>query len=223
VAVRVRSFPFLLLTTAKQALTAFEVAIRRAQTILGEIGVDGDFGTLSRAREKALRKLAKSSPGAEWPPWVSEPSAWPRWDSRAECDAFFLPLRLVKITPPYPLRIFYDGKWRPMKTLTCHAKVADSLSRCLAAILAHYGTLENIKGAGMDVCEGVYVDRPVTGGKRPSMHAYGAAIDFNAELNPLGGTGKMPAAVVSIFKREGWRWGGDYKKRLDPMHFEACR
>jgi hypothetical protein len=33
----------------------------------------------------------------------------------------------------------------------------------------------------------------------------------------------MPAWVVAAFKRQGARWGGDYRGRKDPMHFEFCQ
>jgi D-alanyl-D-alanine carboxypeptidase len=187
--------------------------IKAIQTKLG-VKADGIAGPVTWGA------IHKAIVGAEKP----LPTKWPRWDNRAELEAFYTPVKLVKIVPPYPLRIFIGGKWVTFKTLTCHAKVAASLSRILAAIKVHYGgDMAKIKADGMDVCEGVYVDRPVTGGKRKSMHAYGAAIDFNAEGNPLGSPkNKMPKAVIAIFKAEGWRWGGDYTGRKDPMHLEAC-
>ena len=32
----------------------------------------------------------------------------------------------------------------------------------------------------------------------------------------------MPQCVIDAFKRQGALWGGDYKGRTDPMHFEFC-
>lgn len=58
---------------------------------------------------------------------------------------------------------------------------------------------------------------------RWSNHAYGAAIDFDAEHNGLNtGHGTMPQVVIDAFKRQGALWGGDYRGRTDPMHFEFC-
>jgi len=30
----------------------------------------------------------------------------------------------------------------------------------------------------------------------------------------------MPQLVIDAFKHQGARWGGDYRGRKDPMHFE---
>lgn len=59
-------------------------------------------------------------------------------------------------------------------------------------------------------------DRPL------SVHAFGAAIDFDARWNGYG----LPHAqmainrdVVAIFKDFGWTWGGDWSPS-DGMHFQ---
>jgi hypothetical protein len=54
----------------------------------------------------------------------------------------------------------------------------------------------------------------------PSLHAFGLAIDLNAETNQLGTEGDMPMEIVQIFKHHGMFWGGDFIHRKDPMHFE---
>lgn len=147
------------------------------------------------------------------------------WPLEAHAASFFgYPPNLTQIEPPYPMRMFYDGRWHAISSITCNVKVAASLRRILAAILAHYGSLTAIQEVGLDVYDGCYNDRNVRGStSKRSMHAYGAAIDFDAEHNPLGAMhGRMPAEVVAMFKAEGWRWGGDYSGRKDWMHFEAC-
>ena len=61
-----------------------------------------------------------------------------------------------------------------------------------------------------------------------SNHASGTAIDLNATRHPLGTTAahsftkKQIAAIHKRLKRYSGviRWGGDYTKRKDPMHFE---
>ena len=91
--------------------------------------------------------------------------------------------------------------------------------------------------------------RPVTGGKKWSKHSYGRAIDINPIENPYisrsghiahpaslryGLRGRMhrtrtPAdkaimlpsdPIVRIFKRHGWRWGGDWHTIKDYQHFD---
>jgi hypothetical protein len=52
-----------------------------------------------------------------------------------------------------------------------------------------------------------------------SHHAWGIAIDLNADTNEYGKKGDMPQEIVDIFKKHGFIWGG-YWESLDPMHFE---
>jgi len=69
-----------------------------------------------------------------------------------------------------------------------------------------------------------------------SDHSFGAAIDINPMLNPWvreglenspnfpynqnkRGTLDANSDVVKIFKKEGWKWGGDWKNSKDWMHF----
>jgi hypothetical protein len=69
--------------------------------------------------------------------------------------------------------------------------------------------------------QGIYAFRPIRGiNARLSLHAFGAAIDLNAETNPLGQDGDMSLAVVEVFRHFGFRWGGDFAGRKDPMHFQ---
>jgi hypothetical protein len=73
---------------------------------------------------------------------------------------------------------------------------------------------------------GCYVNRPIRGGSTPSLHARGAAIDFDANRNrnaqhwPVSAT--MPIEVMECFAREGWLCAGAFWSR-DAMHFQATR
>lgn len=73
--------------------------------------------------------------------------------------------------------------------------------------------------------DGCYVYRKIRGGSILSMHARGAAIDINADLNPMGARPKRigergcVAELVPIFAQYGWYWGGNFT-RCDGMHFE---
>jgi hypothetical protein len=70
-----------------------------------------------------------------------------------------------------------------------------------------------------------------------SQHAFGRAIDINPYNNPLfykgvtkpkgavydiskPGTITKNSYIVKIFKKFGWRWGGDFTKVKDFQHFE---
>lgn len=52
-----------------------------------------------------------------------------------------------------------------------------------------------------------------------SVHTWGMAIDINAAENGLGIEPKLSPELVSCFKRFGWQWGGDFKRK-DGMHFQ---
>lgn len=78
---------------------------------------------------------------------------------------------------------------------------------------------------------GTYACRTVADKGQPSMHAYGAAIDLNLDVSNywLWDTGRnareipyrnrMPLAIVGIFRRHGFIWGGAWY-HYDTMHFE---
>lgn len=70
--------------------------------------------------------------------------------------------------------------------------------------------------------------RPVRGGTTLSNHASGTAIDVNAPEHPLGVADTFSTAqqarIRSILGDCGGvvRWGGDYTRRKDDMHFEIA-
>jgi hypothetical protein len=212
--------------SAKDTIEAIQSALHGAGFYAGLI--DGDWGPLSK---QALDDCVAAAKHDTLPPAPAQPASrvdtaapglvhneWPKEEDAA--SFFGYPANLTQVDLPYPMQI--DGV--AVNHVTCNVKVAASLRRIFAAILAHYGNdRAKLHADGMDIYDGIYNDRSIRGSSRRSMHAYGAAIDIDAEHNPLGATtGRMPRAVVDIFRAEGWRWGGDYQGRKDWMHFEAC-
>lgn len=81
-----------------------------------------------------------------------------------------------------------------------------------------------------------YNYRLVEGTHHLSRHARGCAIDINPGLNPwirngrsypprpyrpgTPGTITRSSAIVRIFARYGWRWGGTFRRNPDFQHFE---
>lgn len=71
-----------------------------------------------------------------------------------------------------------------------------------------------------------YANRPVRGGQAISNHASATAVDINATRHPLGAAGtftpEQTAEIRQILREvdDVVRWGGDYKRRPDEMHFE---
>lgn len=94
---------------------------------------------------------------------------------------------LVNVPVPtnYPLK--YEGK--PVKTIRIHKLVKDNLSKALQEIADYYenkyGSVEEAvkKVPGIYNYSGSYNFRKTTAGSVYSMHAYGLALDFDAENN----------------------------------------
>lgn len=77
---------------------------------------------------------------------------------------------------------------------------------------------------------GAYNCRKITNGSGYSLHAYGIAADINARTNPFGPrlVTDMPYAMVAAVKAirtreeiQVFRWGGDYRRNKDAMHYEV--
>jgi D-alanyl-D-alanine carboxypeptidase-like protein len=100
-------------------------------------------------------------------------------------------------------------------TVTCNRALFDPL----------VGALEQLEREGLGHLvhsyAGCYAARTVarTPTAPPSQHAYGAAIDINAEDNPFGAEPMMDPRVVRVFERWGFVWGGDFLIP-DGQHFE---
>ena len=104
-----------------------------------------------------------------------------------------------------------------MGRVTCHRLMIPQLR----------GALQDVVDAGLastlNTYDGCYVPRFIE--RNPensiSLHTWGIAIDMDAATNYRGIRGRMHPEVVNIFKRWGFRWGGDWKY-TDPMHFELA-
>jgi peptidoglycan hydrolase-like protein with peptidoglycan-binding domain len=80
--------------------------------------------------------------------------------------------------------------------------------------------------------------RAISGTSTPSNHSWGLADDLNAPANPYASADwhrrnargtrpfglaivcDIPQAVVELWEGHGYRWGGRYRTKPDPMHFE---
>jgi len=70
--------------------------------------------------------------------------------------------------------------------------------------------------------DGCWQIRWQKGAKKWSTHSWGVAIDLNAEWNPFGVKDRcqIPGGIVDIFEEYGFTWGGSWRRRPDPMHFQ---
>jgi len=152
------------------------------------------------------------------------PSPWPKSD-QASLRAFYGEpgdeSNLVPIEFPYAM--YYDGK--PVKRTRCHRKVAASLLRVLSAIRGIVAEHPEHKDEAEDY-GGVFNFRPKRGGTSWSLHAWGAAIDLDADDNTFRDSwpmkADMPLEIMEAFAREGWISAGAFWG-YDSMHFEASR
>lgn len=150
---------------------------------------------------------------------------WPH-DDKASLVAFygdpddpnFAHDNLVRVVPPF--QITFEGS--PIQGIDCHRKCAADLREALNQVWIAAGRSQHCLDVwGVSRFSGSYVNRDVRG--RPgikSVHAFGAAFDFNAEQNGMGTKGNMPAQFIAAFKNTGATWGGNFVHRTDPMHFQ---
>ncbi len=147
--------------------------------------------------------------------------------------AFLSGSKAAKAFGAFSYRYFPDGTIQPdsawvrgnirtetvpiMGRVTCHRLMLPQLRGALAEVEA--------KGLGgtLTTFDGCYVPRFIE--RNPersiSLHTWGIAIDMDASTNYRGIAGTMDPEVVNIFKRWGFRWGGDWTY-TDPMHFELA-
>lgn len=182
--------------------------IRSLQNRIG-VDPDGIWGRLSTAAAKEHLQYL-----------MPEPNPWPKSD-QASLRAFYgapgNENNLVGLPVPHGVVVKYEGK--QVQTIRCHENVATSLGRVLVDLA------KTCHGILLDYA-GCYNNRSIRGGSTPSLHAYGAAIDFAPGTNgnhthwPTGAS--MPIEAMECFAREGWLAAGAFWSR-DAMHFQATR
>jgi hypothetical protein len=187
---------------------------------------------MTRAQIQAMQERIGTTPDGFWGPksitacqrhlraLMPKDANWPG-TSQASLQGFYGAAgdesRLVNLDVQ-GLGVRYDGK--PVRTIRCHERVADSLRRALADIAA------GPHAAILATYAGVYNNRSMRGGSLPSLHARGAAIDLAPDTNRLSQSwpvsATMPLEIMESFAREGWLAAGAFWGR-DAMHFQATR
>jgi len=104
-----------------------------------------------------------------------------------------------------------------MGRVTCHKLMLPQLRGALQAVV------DAGLGDQLNTFDGCYVPRFIESNPENSisLHTWGIAIDMDAATNYRGIRGTMHPEIVNIFKRWGFRWGGDWAY-TDPMHFELA-
>ena len=105
-------------------------------------------------------------------------------------------------------------------TVTCNKGMLPQLRGALTEIV-QLGLADEINP---DEYAGCYYPRYIN--RSPeyglSLHSWGIAVDLNVPGNQRGTVGEMDRTVVTIFKKWGFAWGGDWSY-TDPMHFEMAK
>jgi hypothetical protein len=120
--------------------------------------------------------------------------------------------KIRRITLPRPLLL--SGTTTEITRVTCHDLLTDTFRGALRAVD------DAGKWPALHTYGGGFNFRPKRGSAEISLHAWGIAWDFDPEHNVLGSKGSMDPAIIEIFETRGFFWGGHFKGRKDPMHFQ---
>lgn len=151
---------------------------------------------------------------------------WPR-DDTASKNAFYGDFHspgwqdqnLIHIAPPFPM--YYDRK--PLTHgILVHRKIAPALMTAFTEIwdVCDHDT-KKVDATGASDFGGCFNIRNIAGSNSWSNHSWACAIDLAPALNGFNMKTTLSRVVIDAMKRQGFFWGGDYKGRKDPMHFEA--
>ena len=117
---------------------------------------------------------------------------------------------------PAPLAL----SWAPaqlVSRLKVHRRLVGAYTAALGTVRANPDAWAALHTTG-----GAYCWRPQrqSAGRKLSRHCWGIAIDLDVAENEMGTAGHMHPAVIAAFAAAGFEWGGAWRTRRDPMHFE---
>lgn len=153
-------------------------------------------------------------------------SLWPR---QADLEKFYGQpgKNQTRLQSPYDLFLDWDLNSK-ITSFMCHEKVHDAMKRVMGRVLSHYGAAE-IHRLGLDQFGGCLNVRKMRNGTAWSTHAWGIAIDWDADRNPLRATAATARFAKPIYARfmDLWEEEGFVSlgraRNYDWMHFQAAR
>lgn len=97
-----------------------------------------------------------------------------------------------------PMRIAWALNDR-INSFKCHRLVEDEMTEIFAKTVDHYGETR-WRELGLDLFGGCFNDRTMRGGTRPSMHAYGIAVDIDPVRNQLKWTKRQAELAKPVYE-----------------------
>lgn len=149
---------------------------------------------------------------------------WPK-DNTAAKNAFYGNFQaknwaneyLERIKPPF--QMYYKKK--PIPSILVNKKIAPAMMAAFNEIWELCGhDQKKVDATGASDYGGCYNPRRIAGSNNWSNHSWACAIDLSPGMNGFNMKSTISKIVIDAFKRQGAFWGGDYKGRKDPMHFE---
>lgn len=126
--------------------------------------------------------------------------------------------KMVSVPVPanYPLHT-YSLNGKRTTSISCHPLIAERLKCVLNDIINHYGADIMAVAPGACIYHGSYNDRKITGGNSWSSHAYGVALDFDADNNALKTHAPQARLSQAIYKPfwEIWYHHGFYSQGIE--------
>lgn len=126
-----------------------------------------------------------------------------------------------------PLTTHDEGKYMAMwdvptsleigvipKRIYCNRIMVQPLTQAFTNLIQR-GFINELK-----TWDGCFNIRKKRGLASQSLHSWGIAIDVNAAWNGLGKNPQLSAGFVKCFTDAGFDWGGNFKSRVDGMHFQ---
>ncbi|MEO9850269.1 MAG: M15 family metallopeptidase [Reichenbachiella sp.] len=194
--------------------------------------IDGFWGPITQVAFEALYAQEFMNPQRPFfrPEEIIDvnPNNWPK-QYTPSFNTFFgdQGAGLVSVNLPYRHKL----SWRLTKSvgrIKCHEKVAESLTRVLDEVLRTYGQ-QKISDLRLDVWGGCFNIRPIRGGRKPSMHSWGIAMDYDPNRNRLRWSSEKAEFAKpeykdwwSIWESEGWVSLGR-SRNFDWMHVQAAK
>jgi hypothetical protein len=139
--------------------------------------------------------------------------------------------RIRDLTSPNGWPASEDRKELGIETFTVPGtKIKFACAKAVAPLLVNFAKefhelVEPIDQGQLD--DWGYAFRMTRGSEKIlSNHSSGTAIDLNAIKHPLGKsntfTREQSNMIILLITKYGLAWGGNYKRRIDSMHFEIA-